>query len=163
MSCQNHVWGLCPLININMSNCTLFLIFLTSLIAVCVRPIKLWATQFNSCKWFQQGKSLNNDKTLENVMDFGFYFPYKSRGSKKENSFSISMLFESNTKHLKCTSFVIQNSQNEKSPLFNLIFGQVRHCSGSSELSCLNVRGQKGRLSWQLLQPHRFEMRGASF
>lgn len=97
---------------------------------------------------FSKEMSLNNDKTLENVKDFGFYFPYKSRVSKKrKHSFSISMLFESNTKHLKCTSFVIQNPQNEKSPLFNLIFGQVRHCSGSSKLSCLNVRGQKGWLS----------------
>ncbi len=39
---------------------------------------------------FSKAMSLNNDKTLENVTDFVFYFPYKSRGSKKgKHSFSI--------------------------------------------------------------------------
>lgn len=57
------------------------------------------------------------DKTLRSVMEFFFFnFPYKSKGSKKrKHSFSISILFDSNTKHLKCTSFVKQNAQNEAS------------------------------------------------
>ncbi len=39
---------------------------------------------------FSKAMSLNNDKILENVTDFVFYFPYKSRGSKKgKHSFSI--------------------------------------------------------------------------